>query len=99
MSTQTGMTGLYERRGVSKLSELRCGDHIRVDRGVYHHHMMVVRVVSADEVAVIHYAGAEGLTEVDGRLTSSAVRSANTCAMWKGSGSIVSSGSVVSLCQ
>ena len=64
MSSQTG---LYERRSVSKLSELKCGDHIRVDRGVYHHHMMVVRVVTADKVVVIHYAGAEGLTETDGR--------------------------------
>ena len=64
------MSGLYERRGISKLSELKRGDHIRVDRAIYHHHMMVVGVVGADKVAVIHYAGAEGLTETDGRLAT-----------------------------
>lgn len=53
--------GMYCRRAVGTLSELRRGDHIRVDRGVYHHHMMVVSVVSADKVTVIHYTGVENL--------------------------------------
>lgn len=52
---------MYCRRAVGTLSELRRGDHIRVDRGVYHHHMMVVSVVSADKVTVIHYTGVENL--------------------------------------
>lgn len=53
--------GMYRRRAIGTLSELRRGDHIRVDRGVYHHHMMVVDVVSANEVTVIHYTGVENL--------------------------------------
>lgn len=56
--------GMYCRRAIGALSELRRGDHIRVDRGVYHHHMMVVGVVSADEVTVIHYTGVENLEKV-----------------------------------
>ena len=63
MSTQSPASGLYHRKTVSSLSDLSPGDHIRVDRGVYHHHMMVVEVVSADAVTVIHYTGVEELEE------------------------------------
>lgn len=56
-----GRPGMYFRRAIGTLSELRPGDHIRVDRGVYHHHMMVVDVVSDDKVTVIHYTGVENL--------------------------------------
>ena len=62
---------LYCTTTVSCLSELHPGDHIRVNRGVYHHHMLVVEVVSDDQLRVIHYTGAEELEEaVDGTASS-----------------------------
>ena len=62
---------LYYTTTVNCLSELHPSDHIRVNRGIYHHHMLVVEVVSGNQLKVIHYTGAEELEEaVDGAASS-----------------------------
>ena len=51
----------YNVRTISQLSELRPGDHIKVNKEKYDHHLLVVKVVSDEEVHVIHYSnGDEG---------------------------------------
>ena len=67
---------LYYTTTVNCLSELHPSDHIRVNRGIYHHHMLVVEVVSGNQLKVIHYTGAEELEEALDGAASSASSSA-----------------------
>ena len=43
----------------TRLSELKAGDHIKVNRDKYDHHLLVVKAISEEEVHVIHYAGGD----------------------------------------
>ena len=51
----------YNVKTITRLSELKAGDHIKVNRDKYDHHLLVVKAISDEEVHVIHYAdGDEG---------------------------------------
>ena len=45
----------YDMKTISHLSELRPGDHVKVHRHNYDHHLLVVKVVNDEELQVIHY--------------------------------------------
>ncbi|XP_019854348.1 PREDICTED: uncharacterized protein LOC109583439 [Amphimedon queenslandica] len=49
----------YRKERVHSLSALKPGDHIRVYKTLYYHHMLVVRVIDKRTVLVIHYTGPE----------------------------------------
>ena len=48
---------------ISSLYDLKPGDHIKVDMGIYSHHMIVVRVVSETTIRVIHSSKEAGVVE------------------------------------
>ena len=45
---------------ITYLIKLFSGNHIRVDCGLYHHHMLVVEVIDKYTVLVIHYSSPSG---------------------------------------
>ena len=51
----------YNKKTISHLSELKPGDHIKVNNQGYDHHILVEKVVSDEEVLVIHYAWGDGI--------------------------------------
>ena len=46
----------YDKKTITHLSKLKPGDHIKVNNQGYDHHILVEKVVSDEEVLVIHYA-------------------------------------------
>ena len=50
----------YFFNNITYLIKLFSGDHIRVDRGLYHHHMLVIEVIDKYTVLVIHYSSPSG---------------------------------------
>ena len=50
----------YFFNNITYLIKLFSGDHIRVDRGLYHHHMLVIEVIDEYTVLVIHYSSPSG---------------------------------------
>ena len=49
----------YNVKTIYHLSELKPGDHIKVNRDKYDHHLLVVKAVSDEKVHVIHYGGGD----------------------------------------
>ena len=47
----------------TSLYDLKPGDHIKVDEGLYYHHMIVVKVVSYNTIRVIHNSKEAGRVE------------------------------------
>ena len=45
---------------ITYLIKLFSGYHLRVDRGLYHHHMLVIEVIDEYTVLVIHYKSQRG---------------------------------------
>ena len=49
---------------ITSLDQLKPGDHIMVNEGLYYHHMIVVNVVSNNTIRVIHNSKEAGRVEV-----------------------------------
>ena len=48
---------------ITSLYKLKPGDHIKVNEGLYDHHMIVVEVVSYNTIRVIHNSKEAGKVE------------------------------------
>ncbi|XP_019854338.1 PREDICTED: uncharacterized protein LOC109583432 [Amphimedon queenslandica] len=60
----------YRKAKVRSLSTLKPGDHIRVYRTLYFHHMLVIRVIDKNTLHVIHYTGQEKCCEEQDQYSS-----------------------------